>query len=81
MSKCEKYKYIDGFLWICRTLPKIAEDDMEEVFYALDDSGDFKVTSASILWYKKYEGRGHYEIIYPQMKLKAAALFTIYNIS
>ena len=27
----------------CRTLPKIADDDMEAVFYALDDSGDFKV--------------------------------------
>lgn len=26
-----------------RTLPKIAEDDMEAVFYELDDSGDFKV--------------------------------------
>lgn len=28
-----------------RTLPKIADDDMEAVFYALDDSGDFKVFS------------------------------------
>lgn len=26
-----------------RTLPKIADDDMEAVFYALDDSGDFKI--------------------------------------
>jgi len=29
---------------VSRTLPKIADDDMEAVFYALDDSGDFKVS-------------------------------------
>ncbi|KAL2650542.1 hypothetical protein R1flu_018670 [Riccia fluitans] len=27
-----------------RTLPNIEEEDMEAVFYALDDSGDFKIT-------------------------------------
>lgn len=26
-----------------RTLPKISDDDMEAVFYAMDDSGDFKI--------------------------------------
>ncbi|KAG0562969.1 hypothetical protein KC19_9G186300 [Ceratodon purpureus] len=29
-----------------RTLPKIADDDMEAVFYALDDSGDLKINRA-----------------------------------
>ncbi|CAM6046974.1 unnamed protein product [Sphagnum compactum] len=26
-----------------RTLPKIADEDMQDIFYALDDSGDFKI--------------------------------------
>jgi hypothetical protein len=28
---------------VCRTLPKIADEDMQDIFYALDDSGDFKI--------------------------------------
>lgn len=27
-----------------RTLPQIADEDIEAIFYALDDSGDFKVS-------------------------------------
>jgi hypothetical protein len=37
---------IFNFGWngdVCRTLPQIADEDMQDIFYALDDSGDFKV--------------------------------------
>jgi hypothetical protein len=32
-----------------RTLPSIADEDIEAIFYALDDSGDFKVSLATHL--------------------------------
>lgn len=37
------YHFLGRFL-PNRTLPQIADEDIEAIFYALDDSGDFKVS-------------------------------------
>lgn len=37
--------------YCCRTLPSIADEDIEAIFYALDDSGDFKVRFLTLIFY------------------------------